>query len=265
MSDPLGTFLPLIFTTSATAASLLIAVFAFVHRLSVDLRKESHEALVTYYRARTNCEDEIERKLSSTGALNTNIGGKMDETDDYRYEWTHEKWDPATSDMTHPEWLQKDRFEFFKSYLSMSFTSSLKPESLLNFRDTATLDNIIKRMREYGMDSYMYFIWAFLPHQAGSHTSTLHLQSIYVTGLPKKIRSYAVTLRYIPWSILLFVIVMSLSAASIFDSRFSCFAILTYAGGWILVLYIVRGLSILVPKASRKLKLDTQVKLERRV
>jgi hypothetical protein len=258
--------MPLLFTTSATAASLLIAVFAFVHRLNVDLRREAHEAMVTYYRARTNCEDEIERKLSSTGAMNTNIGGKMDETDDYRYEWTHEKWDPATSDMTHPEWLQKDRFGFYKSYLYTDFTRGTKSDALLNFADSSTLENrVFKTMRENGMDSYMWFIWVFLSHSAGSHTGILHLQSVYASSLPKKIELFETTLRYIPWSIFIFTVVLFLSAIAIFDAGFSIFAVEAYAAGWILVLGIVKRLSSLVTRTRRKLRLHTQVKLKRRL
>jgi len=242
-------------TSSATAASLLVAALAFLYSVFRVLRAAHHQALFNYYQERSAYQKDLQKKLSGMGcsvAPKGNAGTKGD----CDYEWTDEVYTPVTHDLaTLSDSLRSGILSLIGEVTSVILTDSLNPEPLIDFDDQSSLDSIIRSMTS---DVKIIFNWVFVRENDNSPLGCLHVQTVFLSTLPKKMQSLSRSLRLLAIAIGIFVAAIAISFLSFLSQNVLFLAGGVYGLGWALLLTGVGQIMSLVPSVRRRKSYDTQ-------
>lgn len=237
--------------TSATAASLLVAVLVFLYNSLRDLMQQEHDAYAEYLRTRLTYQRDMKEKMKRTTYTLTPTGGAGTKKD-FDFEWTYEILNPVSADLARPEAMLADFEKLFKPDVETSLVDSVNRGALYDFGNENWLDSIILKQTTY--DVRIFFIWVFDRQSPASYLGTLHVQSAYVSTLRKKAQSLSKSLRVMSYSIVTFVAAIAFSFLSEFLDLFGLIGLAAYCVGWGMLLFGVSKIVSLIPKVYRRRK-----------
>jgi len=241
-----GTIRSSLASTSATAASLLIAVLAFLYNGFRTLRQQDHDAYSRYLGTRLRYQKYVSEKLKGV-SYTLNPKGGAGVKGDFDFEWTYDIYTPVTSSVARPETLLADLEGLFRQHIDVELVDSVNRNSLLDFSGENWLNSMI--LKESIRDVRVHLVWVF---ERQPTSGTLHVQTVFLSLLRKRMQSLRDSMRMMSIAIVMFVATVGLSFMSEFVNGCSYLALLTYSLGWGLILLGVRQFLLLVPTIHRR-------------
>lgn len=236
-------------STSATAASLLVAVIAFLYNILRTLRQQDQDSYSRYQRTRSNYQQYVSENLKRSSYTLRPRGGAGTKGD-FDFEWACEIYSPVTTSVARPKTMLADFHGLFRSYVDVSLVDSVNRKQLYDFSNEKWIDLIISEPST--ADVRVVLLWVFDKLSTGA--GVLHVQTIYLSLLATKMQSLTRSLRMMSIAVALFVATIALSFVSEFLNGSAYLALLAYSLGWGLVLLGVRQVLSLVPSVLRSQK-----------
>jgi hypothetical protein len=199
-------------STSATAASLLVAVLAFLYNILGSLRRQDYDAHLQYIEARLRYQNNLHQKLKGTGCLLTLKGG-TGTRGDFDFEWTSETWAPVTFDLARPDTIKSDLSKLIQPDGDVTLVDAVdRVDKLYKVDSENWIDSVIRE--QYVKAIRIIFVWVFVKDLANSPFGTLHVQTVFLSPLPKRMQSLSSGLRVIAVAIVAFVVTIASSFLS---------------------------------------------------